>query len=81
MSSTNWFEFYRCMIGIKHGHQETDAPLSAVTTKVKGVLYTNFSAMFGMNVTGENLKQLDGRVWDAADYVNPSQVCLTIECL
>ena len=66
------------MIGIKHGHQETDNPMSAVTTKVKGVLYTNLSTMFGINVTSENLKQLDGRVWDAADYVNPSQVSLTL---
>ena len=62
------------MIVVKHGAQETDTALSAVTTKVKGVLYTNLSAVFGTNVTGENLKPLDGRIWDAADYVNPSQV-------
>ena len=66
------------MVYIDHGAQDTDTALSAVTTNVRGVLYTNLSTMFGINVTSENLKPLDGRVWDAVDYVNPSQVSAII---
>ncbi|XP_073903287.1 P2X purinoceptor 5 isoform X2 [Castor canadensis] len=46
---------------VKKSYQDTDTSLqSAVVTKVKGVAYTNTSAL------GE-------RLWDVADYVIPSQ--------
>ena len=49
----------------KKGYQEFENVQSAVTTKLKGVVYTNFSGIPG----------LDGRIWDVADYVVPPQVC------
>uniref|UniRef100_U3KJP0 Purinergic receptor P2X 4 n=1 Tax=Ficedula albicollis TaxID=59894 RepID=U3KJP0_FICAL len=42
------------------GYQETDAVVSSVTTKVKGVTLTNTSL-------------LGARIWDVADYVIPPQ--------
>uniref|UniRef100_A0A8C3VAG2 P2X purinoceptor n=1 Tax=Catharus ustulatus TaxID=91951 RepID=A0A8C3VAG2_CATUS len=42
------------------GYQETDAVVSSVTTKVKGVALTNTSL-------------LGARIWDVADYVIPPQ--------
>ncbi|XP_076435092.1 P2X purinoceptor 4-like isoform X2 [Babylonia areolata] len=45
----------------KKGYQEVDEVQSAVTTKLKGTVYTNDSAIPG----------IDGRIWDVADYVVP----------
>ncbi|KAK7476714.1 hypothetical protein BaRGS_00032051, partial [Batillaria attramentaria] len=43
------------------GSLEFDYPESATTTKLRGVVFTNFSDVYGLN----------GRIWDAADYVIP----------
>ncbi|XP_025091164.1 P2X purinoceptor 4-like isoform X2 [Pomacea canaliculata] len=45
----------------KKGYQEFEDVQSAVTTKLKGVVFTNFTTIPG----------LDGRIWDVADYVVP----------
>lgn len=45
----------------KKGYQDTDTILSSVTTKVKGIAFTNTT-------------ELGGRVWDVADYIIPPQV-------
>ncbi|KAK7088034.1 P2X purinoceptor 4-like isoform X1 [Littorina saxatilis] len=47
----------------RKGYQQFDNVQSAVTTKVKGVVFTNFTGIPG----------LDGRVWDVSDYVVPPQ--------
>ncbi|KAK7481559.1 hypothetical protein BaRGS_00027208 [Batillaria attramentaria] len=44
----------------KKGYQEFDNVKGAVTSKLKGVVYTNFSQ-----------PGLDGRIWDVGDYVIP----------
>ena len=44
------------------GYQDTDEVVSACSTKVKGVTYTNLSEIEYR------------RVWDVADYVIPPQV-------
>ena len=56
--------FTRYAIVYKKGYQEFDDVQGAVTSKVKGVVYTNFTHVPG----------LDGRIWDVADYVIPPQV-------
>ena len=48
----------------KKGYQEFENVHSAVTTKLKGVVYTNFT----------NIPGLRHRIWDVADYVVPPQV-------
>lgn len=59
---TCWPPSHRWVFLVKKSYQDTDTSLqSAVVTKVKGVAYTNTSAL------GE-------RLWDVADYVIPSQV-------
>ena len=65
---------FRFVIVYKKGYQDEDTAESAVTAKVKGVIYTDLAEMFHVNVT-ERLKILDKRIWDVADYVNPPQVC------
>uniref|UniRef100_A0A8C7WH50 P2X purinoceptor n=1 Tax=Oncorhynchus mykiss TaxID=8022 RepID=A0A8C7WH50_ONCMY len=50
---------YVCVLN--KGYQDTDAVLSSVTTKVKGIALTNTS-------------DLGLRIWDVADYVIPPQV-------
>lgn len=53
------FNRYVCVL--KKGYQDTDAVLSSVTTKVKGIALTNTS-------------DLGLRIWDVADYIIPPQV-------
>ncbi|GAV00368.1 hypothetical protein RvY_11229-2 [Ramazzottius varieornatus] len=52
----------------KKGYQETDNVESSVTSKVKGVVLTNFT--LDPNATADEEKL---RVWDTADYVIPPQ--------
>ncbi|XP_064612212.1 P2X purinoceptor 4-like isoform X2 [Liolophura sinensis] len=47
----------------KKGYQEFDNVQSSVTTKVKGVVFTNLTDVPGIGA----------RIWDVADYVVPSQ--------
>ena len=54
----------------KKGYQETDAVVSAVTTKMKGNVRTNFSSSELVGVK-EEWKPLYSRVWDVADLVVP----------
>ncbi|KAI0212138.1 P2X purinoceptor 4 [Lamellibrachia satsuma] len=49
----------------KKGYQEFDQVESAVTTKVKGVVYTNF--------THPSIPGISSRLWDVPDYVIPPQ--------
>lgn len=44
----------------KKGYQDTDTILSSVTTKVKGIAFTNTT-------------ELGERIWDVADYIIPPQ--------
>ncbi|KAL8558176.1 hypothetical protein ACOMHN_064995 [Nucella lapillus] len=56
-----------CIVGYviiwKKGYQDSDEVQSAVTSKLKGVVYTNFTDIPG----------LASRTWDVADYVIPPQ--------
>ena len=54
------------MIVWKKGYQEFDQVESVVTTKVKGVVYTNF--------TNHSIPDPANRLWDVPDYVIPPQV-------
>lgn len=47
----------------KRGYQDFDDGISSVTSKVKGVAFTNFS----------QFPELSDRIWDVADYVVPPQ--------
>jgi len=53
----------------KNGYQETDSVVSSTTSKVKGVAWTNFTAL---NMTGPRGESFV--IWDNADYVVPPQV-------
>ena len=55
----------RYVIIWKKGYQDSEYVQSAVTTKLKGVVYTNFT----------NIPGLSSRIWDVSDYVVPPQVC------
>lgn len=52
---------YRYVCVWKKGYQDTDTILSSVTTKVKGIAFTNTT-------------ELGERIWDVADYIIPPQV-------
>ena len=54
------------------GYQERDKVVSAVTTKVKGIIQTNFSEAELSNVPAE-WRPLYRRVWDVADFVVPPE--------
>ena len=54
----------------KKGYQETDSVVSAVTTKMKGNIKTNFSSSQLVGVK-EEWKPLYSRVWDVTDLVVP----------
>ena len=54
----------------KKGYQETDSVVSAVTTKMKGNIKTNFSSSELVGVK-EEWKPLYSRVWDVTDLVVP----------
>ena len=58
--------FFTCRYAIvwEKGYQEFDAVESAVTSKLKGVIFTNDS----------RLDDKYRRVWDVSDYVVPPQV-------
>ncbi|XP_013384595.1 P2X purinoceptor 4 isoform X2 [Lingula anatina] len=51
------------VIVIKKGYQDTDIPISAATTKLKGVDFTNIT----------KVPSIGARIWDVADYVIPPQ--------
>ncbi|GFS12706.1 p2X purinoceptor [Elysia marginata] len=51
------------VIVYKKGYQETDKVQSAVTTKLKGIIFSNDS----------NIPSIGVRTWDVADYVVPPQ--------
>ena len=55
------------------GYQETEAVVSAVTTKVKGVTLTNYTDV-ELEAVPREWRGLYNRVWDVTDYVVPSQV-------
>ena len=48
--------------------------VSAVTTKVKGLVLTNYSDSDLVNVP-RDWKHLYNRIWDVTDFVVPAQVC------
>lgn len=55
---------FRYVLVYKKGYQEFDIIHSSVTTKVKGVAFSNHS----------NDTNVGRRTWDVADYVIPPQV-------
>ena len=63
------FTNFRYAIIYKKGYQEFDAVESSATTKLKGVVFTNFT-----NMTPEHDKIYNHRLFDVADYVVPPQV-------
>ncbi len=58
----------RYAIVFKKGYQDFEDVQSAVTTKVKGVAFTNMTDDPGIGT----------RVWDVADYIIPPQVCSSL---
>nr|XP_054749125.1 P2X purinoceptor 4-like [Lytechinus pictus]XP_054749126.1 P2X purinoceptor 4-like [Lytechinus pictus] len=54
----------------KKGYQSTDDVMSAVTTKMKGVAYTNITDEPNLNVKDTTPYN---RIWDVSDYVIPPQ--------
>jgi len=58
------------------GYQQFDEVESAVTTKLKGVAYTNFSDEELVGVPPE-WKHLYRRIWDVTDYVVPPGIEFT----
>jgi hypothetical protein len=55
----------------KKGYQEFDDVQSAVTTKLKGVVYVNHT----------EYPDITTSVWDVAEYVVPPQVCNPSICM
>ncbi|XP_033123168.1 P2X purinoceptor 4-like isoform X2 [Anneissia japonica] len=53
---------------LQKGYQETDEVISAVTTKLKGVAYTNITNHPNLNI--EDVTPYN-RIWDPVDYVIP----------
>jgi hypothetical protein len=62
------FDFDRYVLVYNKGYQESCHVESTVVTKVKGVLYTNYSDE-GLAVP--NHPELYRRIWDPSDYVIP----------
>ncbi|XP_071790376.1 P2X purinoceptor 4-like [Asterias amurensis] len=56
----------------KKGYQSTDIVVSSVTSKMKGVSYTNISGLPDLNID-ENETAPYNRIWDVSDYVIPPQ--------
>ncbi|XP_022108443.1 P2X purinoceptor 4-like isoform X2 [Acanthaster planci] len=54
----------------KKAYQSTDTVISSVTTKLKGVSYTNISGLPDLNI--KDTTPYD-RIWDVSDYVVPPQ--------
>ncbi|XP_038059541.1 P2X purinoceptor 4-like [Patiria miniata] len=54
----------------KKGYQSTDDVISSVTTKVKGVIYTNITDWPDLLITDTTPYN---RIWDVSDYVIPPQ--------
>ncbi|XP_077987816.1 P2X purinoceptor 4-like [Glandiceps talaboti] len=61
------------VIVYQKGYQDFDDVVSSVTTKVKGVSYTNLSAVDPGMLTVNDTTPYD-RLWDVADYVIPPQM-------
>ncbi|XP_077995539.1 P2X purinoceptor 4-like isoform X3 [Glandiceps talaboti] len=61
------------VIVYKKGYQDFDDVVSTVTTKVKGVSYTNLSAVDPEYITVNDTTPYD-RLWDVADYIIPPQM-------
>ena len=60
--------FYSYAILWQRGYQEFDNVVSGLTTKLKGVVYSNYSYL--------RTPELNHRIFDVADYVIPPQVKL-----
>ena len=56
---------YRYAIIYEKGYQTTEEVVSAVTTKVQGIGYTDGTGIY---------ENAGNRVWDSSDYVVPPQV-------
>ena len=70
---------YRYAIIYSKGYQKFDDGLSSVTTKVKGIAYTNLSIDYPVTNQGKTVHgSLDQgpRTWDSADYIHPAEVGL-----
>ena len=60
------YMMFRYAIIYEKGYQTTEEVVSAVTTKVVGIGYTNGTGIY---------ENAGDRVWDSSDYVVPPQVC------
>ena len=58
-------------IVLEKTYQSNDSVVSSVTTKLKGVSYTNISGL--PHLTVDDTAPYN-RIWDVSDYVIPSQV-------
>lgn len=66
------FLIFRYVLVYKKGYQEFSEVESSVTTKLKGVIFTNFSNdFFSKKISHPEWYR---RVWDVADYVVPPSV-------
>lgn len=73
MSYCNFKNCSRYAIIWNRGYQDFSTIESSVTTKVKGVVYTNFSkSEFDPLIPDPSLYR---RIWDTADYIVPPSVC------
>ncbi|RWR99873.1 P2X purinoceptor 4-like protein [Dinothrombium tinctorium] len=57
----------------KKGYQEFDYVESSVTSKVKGVAFTNFSEDQFKHFINESMREYYNRVWDVSDYIVPPE--------
>lgn len=69
---TNLKNYFRFAIIYNKGYQDFSTIESSVTTKVKGVVYTNFSQSDFNDLIPNT--EVYRRIWDTADYVVPSSV-------
>lgn len=63
------FKTCRYVIVYKKGYQESQKPYSSVTTKVKGLSFTNLT-----NKSMELFMYGGFHVWDSSDFVIPPEV-------
>ena len=71
-----FLQFFRYAIVYKKGYQKFDEGLSSVTTKVKGIAYTNLSLHFPVKYKNKTTRVFNQgpQTWDSADYVTPAEV-------
>lgn len=73
-SKSLFIEFHRYVLVYKKGYQEFSEVESSVTTKVKGIIYTNFSdEEFNPEILHPKWYR---RIWDVADFVVPPSVSI-----